>query len=924
MCPPAYASEALKSRPRSDSTLDAYSPASRNEPGDGNWKVIQATNDRDTGASAPPLTVHLTPRFFVLVTILASAFAFSMGTMSRLILLSKMGLHPSSPSFHDLALLPINDTSNGVTQLPSPTVIQGKEVPFTTYTTKIFPQDSASTSHTVHLDRAYSLNLHAKEDVDEEYNNQQEQKASKDREDDADDLHLPAGQHLLVDMKNVDSSFLNSEVRLSRAMIDLINESKLTLLSYHCHTLVPMGVSCAGVLLESHVAFHTWPLEGSIVMDLFTCGAEPLIPVLPMIKNLFGIPSQDLVLGEEPSEPIMQWSHKLRGFREGFAPNYKRHENPLEHDLGLMLTRLDLDKKVPVVSEETDFQHVDVYEVIDPTISSLVSHDRSLSHDGSYESLNPDSFRSDKILFLDGVQQSSLFGDAAYHEALVHPSMITHPHPKRVAIIGGGEGATLREVLKHNTVEEVVMVEIDEELVSLMKTYLPEWSDCTDIAGSDADSCFDDSRATMVYQDAFKWFIDRFGNGESKEEKFDVIIMDALDPDQFVEIVGNLYKDNHFVDALYNGLSEKGVFAIQIGETETTSDPGDDTGPDQDTANMMRALQSVGFQSMHNYDEGHSHFQAPWSYLVCLKDSKSRASWYRTAPEIEIELHQRLHSTESGAPALRFFDGSTMVDYQTPPKAAETTYCRKEDEPWECDEYLGIDPEFVNAPISHLEARKSTLGEHAGRGLFAAQDIPMHSTLDLSGSVKAFYFLPLTLSVLEDFYEWADVNYDEYAYVEDELSSVYTFAYGYGYVATLLGEKHVTVDSGILSFCNHGCNGTFSYGEEESLGFTEMNVDLDHAPEALLNKISIVYSPVFERHLRQILAVGDYTLRDIHQGEEITCDYLSFVGDPVEWEEDVTGLRAQCLGETRGDIQEYEFETNADEPVFDNFATECA
>ena len=57
--------------------------------------------------------------------------------------------------------------------------------------------------------------------------------------------------------------------------------------------------------------------------------------------------------------------------------------------------------------------------------------------------------------------------------------------------------------------------------------------------------------------------------------------------------------------------------------------------------------------------------------------------------------------------------------------------------------------------------------------------------------------------------------------------------------------------------------------------FTEMNVDLDRAPEALLNKASEVYSPIYERHLRQILSVGDYTLRDIRQGEEILCDYLS-------------------------------------------------
>ena len=68
-----------------------------------------------------------------------------------------------------------------------------------------------------------------------------------------------------------------------------------------------------------------------------------------------------------------------------------------------------------------------------------------------------------------------------------------------------------------------------------------------------------------------------------------------------------------------------------------------------------------------------------------------------------------------------------------------------------------------------------------------------------------------------------------------------------------------------------------------------MNVDLDHAPEAVLKKPENVHSPVFERHLRQILAMGDYTLRDIKAGEEILCNYLGFVGHPRHWKEDVMG-----------------------------------
>ncbi len=147
------------------------------------------------------------------------------------------------------------------------------------------------------------------------------------------------------------------------------------------------------------------------------------------------------------------------------------------------------------------------------------------------------------------------------------------------------------------------------------------------------------------------------------------------------------------------------------------------------------------------------------------------------AAEIEIELHRRVHRTRSGRPALSFFDGPTMVGYQVPHKAFETVYCRSEVEPWECGEYRGIDPSYANVPISHLEARKSTVGDFAGRELFAAKDIPMHSTFDIGDGVKAFQILPSSWSVIEGLCERAKID-EKYGHVEDELSSVYTFGDG--------------------------------------------------------------------------------------------------------------------------------------------------
>ena len=78
-----------------------------------------------------------------------------------------------------------------------------------------------------------------------------------------------------------------------------------------------------------------------------------------------------------------------------------------------------------------------------------------------------------KMLFLDKKIQSAEIDEFVFHESLVHPALLTHPDPQRVLIIGGGEGATLREVLRHGSVKKATMVDIDRKLVELCQKYLP-------------------------------------------------------------------------------------------------------------------------------------------------------------------------------------------------------------------------------------------------------------------------------------------------------------------------------------------------------------------------------------------------------------------------------------------------------------------
>lgn len=116
-----------------------------------------------------------------------------------------------------------------------------------------------------------------------------------------------------------------------------------------------------------------------------------------------------------------------------------------------------------------------------------------------------------KVLTMDGTVQLTTKDEAHYHEMMVHVPMFAHPKPKKVLIIGGGDGGILREVLKHD-VDSVTMVEISQDVVDLSKKYLPEVSQ----------GAFDDRRATVVYADGAKYV-------QTTQEQFDVIITDSTD-----------------------------------------------------------------------------------------------------------------------------------------------------------------------------------------------------------------------------------------------------------------------------------------------------------------------------------------------------------------------------------------------------------
>ena len=228
--------------------------------------------------------------------------------------------------------------------------------------------------------------------------------------------HLPAGQHLLVDIKNVNADFLNSAERLSNAIVETVKVAGLTLLSSHCHSLVPAGVSCVGVLLESHISFHTWPEEGVITLDLFTCGPNPLLPVIPTLQKLFGIPrdNKEIDDGEEDDDDEDEevetfWSHELRGFRDGDVYRSATKDNYLDSgsDLaGWVINRLNLNSKTQIVATMSEHHRIDVWDVKDneqlPSYTDAMKQNFTV---GDPRWLDSEFTAPQRMLFMNGALQ---------------------------------------------------------------------------------------------------------------------------------------------------------------------------------------------------------------------------------------------------------------------------------------------------------------------------------------------------------------------------------------------------------------------------------------------------------------------------------------------------------------------------------------
>jgi len=326
------------------------------------------------------------------------------------------------------------------------------------------------------------------------------------------------GRHIIVEYYDCSPETLNDVTRIQESMEGAANKAGATIINSTFHHFSPYGVSGVVVIEESHLAIHTWPEYGYASVDLFTCG--------------------------ESVDPWISYQFLKEAFEaaHGSAVELKRGELAL-------LTRKDFDIKQLRDDKSTEvgdpIRTKDVwFTERDDKIALSMKHNGKLYDEQSdfqrVEVYNTQAYGN--MLTLDGMVMTTEKDEYVYHEMITHVPTLTHPNPKRALIIGGGDGGTAREMLKHESLEEVVMVEIDDKVIEACKLHLPRIA-----------SALDNPKLNLIVDDGIKYVKD------AADGSFDIVIVDSTDPVGPAEGLFSVA----FYKEVYRILSPDGVMITQ-------------------------------------------------------------------------------------------------------------------------------------------------------------------------------------------------------------------------------------------------------------------------------------------------------------------------------------------------------------------------
>lgn len=346
------------------------------------------------------------------------------------------------------------------------------------------------------------------------------------------------GLHLTADLFGCQcpTHLLTDETLLKDLCVTQILAVGLTIVGEKWHTFddyqgQPGGVTGTVLLAESHLAIHSWPERNGVTLDVYVCNFEA--DNSSKAQALM----DELVKRFNPT--VSELNHLNRGGLD-----------LLQAATAQAATDQMAETHADTESTDTSEQFIDWLNA-----TSFYGHtfDACLEKVQSpYQEISVfNSKELGKTLCIDGHFMTSERDEFFYHEALIHPAAIAHPQPEKALIIGGGDGGALEELLKHPSIKEATLVELDGTVIDLSKKYL----------GSIHNNAFDNPKAHIRIEDGLAYI-------QNTDQRYDLIYLDLTDPET---PAGPLYTEEFF-RSCKKALNPQGILTLHLGSPFHESD----------------------------------------------------------------------------------------------------------------------------------------------------------------------------------------------------------------------------------------------------------------------------------------------------------------------------------------------------------------
>ncbi|HOX88176.1 MAG TPA: polyamine aminopropyltransferase [Burkholderiaceae bacterium] len=251
----------------------------------------------------------------------------------------------------------------------------------------------------------------------------------------------------------------------------------------------PGGITGTVLLAESHLAIHTWPERRGVTLDVYVCNFTD--DNSPKAQQVF----DTLMLAFRPKSQVV---HRIT-------------RGDMAADTDAVAAQAVAAAPGGAVAQEQL-----VFDWLNPRAGYGFTASRKLAEiDSQFQRVEVyDTPQFGKLFRLDGRFMTSEGDEFFYHECMTHPALLAHPDPRRVLVIGGGDGGSTEEILKHPGVERVVMAELDPAVIAVAREHL----------GSIHRGALDDPRLELRIGDGYEFV-------KTGDELFDLIVLDLTDPD---------------------------------------------------------------------------------------------------------------------------------------------------------------------------------------------------------------------------------------------------------------------------------------------------------------------------------------------------------------------------------------------------------